>query len=120
MPLSKCSVCYSKKSKFIKEANGFLGNLLGEKIPVLGDILLINTTNTIVNKFLLARDKFIPEMHLRQPGRAYSGSGPFTKHKKRIKEFKGTGDSGHIYQNKIDKACFQHDMANGDFKDSTL
>ena len=50
-------------------------------------------------------------MHLRQPGRAYSACGPFTKHKKRIKEFKGTGDSGHIYQNKIDKACFQHDMA---------
>ena len=62
----------------------------------------------------------MPEMHLRQPGRAYSACGPFTKHKKRIKEFKGTGDSGHIYQNKIDKACFQHDMANGDFKDSTL
>ena len=43
MPLSKCSVCNSKKSKFIKEAKGLLGNLLGEKIPVLGDIPLINT-----------------------------------------------------------------------------
>ena len=53
----------------------------------------------------------MPEMHLRQPGRAYSGSGPFTKHKKRIKEFKGTGDSRHIYQNELLKACFQHDMA---------
>ena len=34
--------------------------------------------------------------------------------KKKIKE---TGDSRYIYQNELDKACFQHDMAYGDFKD---
>ena len=37
--------------------------------------------NEIVNKFLLAGDKFIPEMHLRQPGFTYSACGPFTKNK---------------------------------------
>ena len=39
------------------------------------------------------------------------------KNKERIKKFKETGDSRYIYQNKLDKACFQHDMAYGDFKD---
>ena len=55
----------------------------------------------------------MPEMHLRQPGFTYSACGPFTKNK----EFKETGDSKYIYQNELDKACFQHDMAYGDFKD---
>ena len=73
--------------------------------------------NEIVNKFLLAGDKFMPEMHLRQPGFTCSACGPFTKNKERIKKFKETGDSRYIYQNKLDKACFQHDMAYGDFKD---
>ena len=35
--------------------------------------------NKIVNKFLLAGDKFMPEMHLRHPGSTYSASGPFKK-----------------------------------------
>ena len=37
--------------------------------------------NEIVNKFLLGGDKFMPEMHLRQPGFTYSACGPFTKNK---------------------------------------
>ena len=53
--------------------------------------------NEIVDKFLL-RDKFMPEMHLRQPG------------------FTETGDSRYIYQNKLDKACFQHKMTYGDLR----
>ena len=40
--------------------------------------------NEIVNNFLLAGDKFIPEMHLKQPGFNYIASGPFTKNKERI------------------------------------
>ena len=46
------------------------------------------------------------KVHLRQPGFAYSASIPFIKNKKRIKKFKETGDSRHIYQNELDKACF--------------
>ena len=38
---------------------------------------LINMNN-IINKFLLAGDKFMPEMHLRQPRFVYSACGPFT------------------------------------------
>ena len=59
-----------------------------------------------VNKFLLAGDIFMPEMHLRQPGFTYSPCGPFTKNEKRIQKFKDTGDSRYIYQNKLDKASF--------------
>ena len=55
------------------------------------------------------------EMRLRQPGFTYSACGPFTKNKK--KEFKEAGDARCIYQNQLDKGCFQHDMAYGDFKD---
>ena len=42
----------------------------------------------IVNRFLLAGDKFMPELHLRQPGFTYSVCGPFTKHRERIKNLK--------------------------------
>ena len=42
--------------------------------------------NEIVNKFLLAGDKFMPEMHLKQPGFTYSACGPFTKNKERIQK----------------------------------
>ena len=73
--------------------------------------------NEIINKFLIARDKFMTEMHLRQPEFTYSACGPFTKNKERIQKFKETGDTNYIYKNELDKACFQHDMAYGDFKD---
>ena len=60
--------------------------------------------NEIVNKFLLAGDKFMDEMHLREPGFKYSAFGPFRKNKEKIQKFKETGDSLYIYQNKLDKA----------------
>ena len=60
--------------------------------------------NAIVNKLLLAGDKFMPEMNLKQPKFTYSACGTFTKNKERIKKFKETGDSRCIYQNKLDKA----------------
>ena len=67
--------------------------------------------NQIINKFLLARDQFMPEMHLRQPGFTYSACAPFTKNKQRIQKFMQMGDTNYIYKNELDKACFQHDMA---------
>ena len=73
--------------------------------------------NEIVNKFLLAGDKFMPEMHLKQPGFTYSACGPFTKNKERIQKFKETGDTNYIYKNELDKACFQYVIAYGNFKD---
>ena len=95
MILSKCAICGSKKSRFIKnqEAKGLLSNL-GirtplSKVPILGDILfwmqihlkrMLNwiKMNEIVNKFLLAGVKFMPEKHLKQPGFSYSACGSFT------------------------------------------
>ena len=71
--------------------------------------------NEIINKLLLAGDRFLPEMYSKQPGFTYSACEPFTKNKERIKTFKETRDSRYIYQNKLDKACFQHDMADRDF-----
>ena len=93
--------------------------------------------NRIINTFLLAGDKFMPEMHLKQgllivlklkliylyclnlskPAFTYSACGPFTKNKERIQKFKETGDTKYTYRNELDKACFQHDLAYGDFKD---
>ena len=59
----------------------------------------------------------MPEVHLKQPGFTYSACAPFTKNKERIPKFKEAADASHIYKNELDKACFQHDMAYGDFKD---
>ena len=73
--------------------------------------------NDIINKFLLAGDKFMPQMHLKQPGFTYRACGPFTKNKERIQKFKQTGDSRYIYKNELDKVCFQQNMAYVDFKD---
>ena len=83
---------------------------------MLLDNKIINMNN-IINKFLLAGDKFMPEMQLRQPQFVYSACGPFTRHKERIKKFKQTGDTCYIYRNDLDKACFQHDSAYADNKD---
>ena len=73
--------------------------------------------NKIINTFSLITDKFITEIHLRQPGFKYNVCGPLTKNKVRLKKFRETEDSWHIYQSKLDKACFKHDMTVGDFKD---
>ena len=55
--------------------------------------------NETVNKFLLAGDKFMPEMHLKHPRFTYSACGPFTKNKERIQNFKETGYTTYIYKN---------------------
>ena len=88
------------------------------KIPLLGDILFrMYKMNGIVNKFLLPGDKFLPEMHLKQPGFTDSACGPVTKNKERIEKFMKTGKTVFIYKNDLDKACFQHDMVYGESKD---
>ena len=82
--ISKCEICGSKKSRFIKnhEAKGLLSNL-GlrtplSKVPILGDILFWRyKMNEKVNNFLLAVDKFMSEMNLKQPGFTNSACGPF-------------------------------------------
>ena len=68
--------------------------------------------NETVNNFLLAEDKFMPDM---QKNKETIKS----KNKERILKFKEKRDSQYIDQNKIDKACFQHGMIYGDFKDLT-
>ena len=93
------------------------------KEPILSDfsianiLFLKNKKNAIVKKLLLSGDKSKPELHLRQSGFTYKVCGPFSKNKERLRKFKGTVDSKFIYQSKLEKACFQHDMPYGDFKD---
>ena len=73
--------------------------------------------NKIINKFLLVGDKFMPEINLKQQGFTYSACGPFAENKERIEKFMKTGNTGFIYKNELDEACFQHDMAYGKSKD---
>ena len=70
-----------------------------------------------MNKFLLAGDKFVPELHLKEPGFTYSTCGPFTRNKERIEKFMQIENKDFIYRNDLDKACFQHNMAYGKVKD---
>ena len=69
--------------------------------------------NNIINKFLLTRDKFIPEL----PGFTYSACGPFTKHRERIQKFRETDNLKHLYINELNKASFAHDEVYSDSKD---
>ena len=111
---SKCPVCGIKKPRFMKEqeVKGLLSNL--EIRTPLSKIPLLNVfLNEIVNRFLLVGDKFMSEMHLKQPGFTYSACGPFTKNKERIEKFMQTGNTNFIYKNELDKSCFQHAMAHG-------
>ena len=82
MLLSKCAVCDSKKSTFIKQQNtsGLLSSLgvktSSSKIPLVGPLLFYRSyqvssrykMNERVNSTSLAEDRFMPEMHLKQPG----------------------------------------------------
>ena len=61
----------------------------------------------------------MPEMHLIQPRFTYNSCRPFTENKERMQKFKEIEDSRYLYQNELDNACFQHDMAYGDFNDLT-
>ena len=67
--------------------------------------------NKILSKFLLTGDKFMCEVHLKQPGFTYSACSPFSKKKERIQKFMQTRNVDYIYKNDLDKTCFQHDIA---------
>ena len=72
--------------------------------------------NEILNKYLLAGNKFKPEMHLKQPVFTYSACDPFTRNKERIDKFMQTSNTDFMYRNELDKVCFQHEMAYGKSK----
>ena len=62
--------------------------------------------NEIVNKFFLAGDKFMPEMHLKQLGITYNACRPITQNKERIQKFKETGDTNYITKMNLIKPAF--------------
>ena len=76
-------------------------------------------SSNVINKLLLAGDKFMPEIHLRQPQFTYSACGSFTRHEERIQKFKETGDTNYVFKNELDEACFVHGAAYSDSKDLT-
>ena len=73
--------------------------------------------NKIINKFLLTEDKFLQELHLKQPGFVYTACGPFTKHREKIQKLRETGNLKHLHRNELNKACFAHDAGYSDSKD---
>ena len=77
---SKSAACGIKKSRLVKqqEAKGSLGNL-----GIKTSLRCINM-NEIVSKFLLAGDKLMPDLHLKELGFTYSACSPFTRYKERI------------------------------------
>ena len=72
--------------------------------------------NKIIRKFLLTGNKFMPKLHIREPGFTYSACRPFTKHHERIQKFRERGNLKHLYRNELDKACFAYDAAYSDSK----
>ena len=78
----------------------------------------MNKANSIINTFLSAGDKFMPELHLVNPiVKKFSACCSFTKYTQRIQDFLNTGKLSYIYKNDLDNACFQHNMAYNKFKD---
>ena len=73
--------------------------------------------NKFVNKFLMARNNFMQELHVRQPGFTYSACPTFAKHHERIQKFKETGNLKYICKNGLDKVCFSHDLVYSNSKE---
>ena len=73
--------------------------------------------NKIINNFLFPRDKFLPELHSKQPGCTYSVCGPFTKHCERIQKFRETGNLKHLHRSELYNVYFAHNAAYFDSKD---
>ena len=127
-------MCDSETPKFVKEqeVSGLLSSLGIKtplrKFPLAGSLFYFRSIkqvnkkykiNKIVNKFLLAGDNFMPEMHLRLDLHIVLWTNYKNQRKKpKIKNQKKqkTGDSQYIYQNELDKAFFRHDMTFQDFK----
>ena len=107
MFLSDCTIC-GKKWTFTKSQD------LHNFDNISDDYFKMNK---IITKILLTVDKFMPELHLKQPGFTASACGPFTKNCERIQKFRETGNLKHLYTNELDHACFAHDAAYSDGKD---
>ena len=73
--------------------------------------------NEIVNKVLVAGDKFMPELDVKYLCFTYSACGSFIKKKERIEKFMQMGYTDYIYKKDLDKANFQHNMAYDKYKD---
>ena len=73
--------------------------------------------NKIIHKLLFTGDKFMSELHLKEPRFTYSSCRPFTEHREKVQRFRETDNLKYLYRNKLDKACFAHDAGYSDSKD---
>ena len=62
-------------------------------------------------------NKFMPELHLKQPGFTYVACGLFSKHHKRVPKFRETGNLKHLYRNELDKTFCAYNAGYSDSKD---
>ena len=86
MVLSNYGISCKKMSAFIKNEELLnFNNIWNNQFKM----------NKLINKFLLAGDKFMPALHLKEPGFRYSACGPFTKHRERIQKSRETGFLKH-------------------------
>ena len=106
MLLSNCGIGGKRKSMFIKNKELYETFAL-KKFKM----------NKINNKFLLTEDKFMPELHLKQPGFTDGACESFTKYRERIKRFRETGNLKLLKRNQLDRACFAHNAAYSNSKD---
>ena len=75
--------------------------------------------NSIINKFLLTRDKLMTELHSKQPGFIYSACRSFTKHCETIRKCREAGNLKDIYRNELERTCFSYVAAYFDNQDFT-
>ena len=106
MLLSNCGIGGKRKSMFIKNKELYETFAL-KKFKM----------SKINNKFLLTEDKFMPELHLKQPGITDGACESFTKHREKIKRFRETGNLKLLKRNELDRACFAHNAAFSNSKD---
>ena len=102
MLLSNCTICGKRKLAFIKNQE-----LSNDQFRM----------NKIISKFLLTRDKFMSELHLKQLVFIYSARELFTNQCKRNQKFRETGNLKHLYRDKLVQVCFAHDATQSDSKD---
>ena len=73
--------------------------------------------NEIMNKSFLTEDKFMRNMHLKQPEFSYCACDSFTKHRDKNQAFKEACNLDYIYKNELDKSSSVHDAAYAKSKD---
>ena len=107
---------YYQIALFVARKNQLSLKIKNSKILVIFQMISLKWIKSLTNLYRLEKD-LLPELHLKQPGFAYSACGRFTKNRGRIQKCRQSGNLKHLYRNELDKACFANDTAYSDNKD---